>query len=85
MTLIALPGEVMNEIGVAIEQSLAEPTIVMGYTNANPGYLCTARAMAEGGYEPTCYLTSYHHPAPFTPDTEHLLQRASVAAAGQLR
>jgi hypothetical protein len=53
----------------------------MGYTNANPGYLCTARAMAEGGYEPTCYLTSYHHPAPFTPDTEERLRRAALAAA----
>jgi hypothetical protein len=85
VTFIALPGEVMNEIGAAVEQALKRPTIVMAYTNANPGYLCTARAMAEGGYEPTCYLTSYHHPAPFTPDTEHLLQRAAVTAAGRLR
>src|SRR5437016_1123254 len=85
VTLIALPGEVMNEIGAAVEQSLEGPTLVVGYTNANPGYLCTARAMAEGGDEPNCYLTSYHHPAPFTPVTEHLLQRAAVTAAGRLR
>jgi hypothetical protein len=85
VTLIALPGEVMNEIGAGIEQRLMGPSIVMGYTNANPGYLCTARAMAEGGYEPTCYLTSYHHPVPFTPDTEERLRRAALAAAGSLR
>jgi neutral ceramidase len=85
VTLIALPGEVMNEIGAAVEQSMSGPTIVMGYTNANPGYLCTARAMAEGGYEPTCYLTSYHHPAPFTLDTEHLLRDAALAAAARFR
>lgn len=81
VTLVALPGEVMNEIGAAIERELDGPTVVMGYTNANPGYLCTAKAMAEGGYEPTCYLTSYHHPAPFTPDTELLLRRAALTAA----
>jgi neutral ceramidase len=80
VSLIALPGEVMIEIGAAVEQSLGGQTVVMGYTNANPGYLCTAQAMAEGGYEPTCYLTSYHHPAPFTPETEQLLRRAAVDA-----
>jgi len=41
--------------------------------------------MAQGGYEPTCYLTSYHHPAPFTPETEHRLQRAAVTASSRLR
>jgi hypothetical protein len=80
VTLIALPGEVMIEIGARVEQALGVPAVVMGYTNANPGYLCTAQAMSEGGYEPTCYLTSYHHPAPFTPETENLLQRAAVDA-----
>src|SRR5437868_5926943 len=48
--LIALPGEVMNEIGRGVEQDVQRSSIVMGYTNANPGYLCTARAMAERGY-----------------------------------
>jgi neutral ceramidase len=84
LTLVALPGEVMNEIGRAIEASLDGPSLVMAYTNANPGYLCTASAMAEGGYEPTCYMTSYHHPAPFPPDTEHRLRRAALAAAARL-
>jgi hypothetical protein len=81
VTLIALPGEVMHEIGLAVERALAPPAVVLGYTNANPGYLCTARAMAEGGYEPTCFLSSYHHPAPFTPDTEERLLRAALEAA----
>lgn len=84
VTLVALPGEVMHEIGLAIEAALATPAVVLGYTNANPGYLCTARAMAEGGYEPTCYLTSYHHPAPFSPDTEERLRQAALTAAGAL-
>jgi neutral ceramidase len=82
--LIALPGEVMNGIGAAIERSLEPTAIVMGYTNANPGYLCTAEAMAEGGYEPTCFMTSYHHPAPFTSETERLLARAAAAAVRSL-
>lgn len=84
VTLVALPGEVMNAIGAAIERSMEPPAIVMGYTNANPGYLCTAEAMAEGGYEPTCFMTSYHHPAPFTAETERLLARAAGAAVRSL-
>jgi hypothetical protein len=85
VTLVALPGEVINEIGSAIERELGGPAVVMGYTNANPGYLCTAQAMAEGGYEPSCYLTSYHHPAPFTQETEQLLCRAALAAVRKSR
>lgn len=80
VTLVALPGEVVHEIGRAIERELPAPVVTMGYTNATPGYLCTARQMAEGGYEPTCFLTSYHHPAPFTRDTEERLRDAALRA-----
>lgn len=34
------------------EVSGAEETLVLGYTDGNIGYLCTADAFKEGGYEP---------------------------------
>jgi hypothetical protein len=45
----------MVEYGFRLEKGIADraiPTIV-GYANGNIGYICTAQAHKEGGYEPT--------------------------------
>lgn len=78
LTLVSLPGEVMLEIGQQVEAGLGGNVIVLGYTNGNPGYLCTARSYDEGGYEPTCFFRTYHHPAPFTRETEKILVRTGI-------
>lgn len=50
--IVGLPGEVFIEYALNIEtRSPIANTIVMGYTNGNPGYIPTAAAYDEGGYE----------------------------------
>jgi hypothetical protein len=52
---LTLPGEPMVEYGFRLEKALADRAIpiVVGYANGNIGYICTAQAHKEGGYEPT--------------------------------
>ncbi len=50
--IVGLPGEIFIEYAISIAQaSPFEHTLVLGYTNGNIGYLPTAAAYAEGGYE----------------------------------
>lgn len=52
--MIGLPGEIFVELGLQIIQRSAFPvTAVMTLTNDCVGYISTAKAHAEGGYEPT--------------------------------
>jgi len=52
--LVALPGEVFVEIGLAIKRrSPFERTFVIGYANdMHPSYIPTTESYEEGGYEP---------------------------------
>ena len=53
--LVTTPGETFVEIGLAIKAASPLPdTFVLGYTNGYMGYLPTAKAFEEGGYEPNC-------------------------------
>jgi neutral ceramidase len=84
--LIAVAGELMLEIGQAIEAGLADAkgiaeTLVLGYSNGMVGYLCTAKAYAEGGYESGQAHRAYNRPAPFTDDTATALTEAALALA----
>lgn len=52
--LVALPGELFVEFGLAIKQnSPFETTFVVELSNDYPGYIPTKPAFAEGSYEPT--------------------------------
>jgi hypothetical protein len=53
LSLVHLPGEPMLEFQ-KYAQGLRPGRFVAvaGYSDISPGYLCTDRAMAEGGYEP---------------------------------
>jgi hypothetical protein len=87
--LVAVAGELMVEIAQTIESSLTSrgfsATLALGYCNGMAGYLCTARAYAEGGYESAQAHVAYHRPAPFSADTEMLLVQAAVALAGEVK
>ena len=48
--IVALPGEAFAEIGLQIK-SFGEKVLVAAYANGNIGYIPTARAYLEGGYE----------------------------------
>lgn len=54
LVLVVLPGEVFVEYGLRIKQEApVDParTIVLGYSNHFFGYVPTAQAFHEGGYE----------------------------------
>jgi len=52
--LVALPGEVFVDLGLAIKQaSPFEHTFVIELANDNPAYVPTRKAFEEGGYEAT--------------------------------
>ena len=53
-TLIGLPGEIFSETQLRIKAMRPGlPTFVLGVTNEYLGYIPTAEAMAEGGYDAT--------------------------------
>jgi len=59
----SLPVELFSEISIDVRNRSPFPhTFYFGYTNGWFGYLPTARAFAEGGYEPQT--------SPFTPSAE---------------
>ncbi len=83
--VVAIGGEPFVETGRAIEARLvATPGIaavlVLGYANGSAGYLCTAQANAEGGYESAQAYFNSQRPGPYADDTE----AAIVAAVGTL-
>ena len=91
--IITTPGETLIEIGWSIERGLVElgladpgrgdVTLALGYANGNSGYLCTAAAMFEGGYEPARAYKYYLRPGPFAPEIEPTLIQTALDLAMQ--
>ena len=87
--LIAVAGELMVEIAQAIEVGVAgaegiAATLVLGYANGMAGYLCTAQAYAEGGYESAQAHVPYHRPAPFSDGTAAALEATARDLAAEV-
>jgi hypothetical protein len=75
MVVWSAPVELFGEISMAVRASSRfANTFYFGYTNGWFGYLPTAKAFAEGGYEPQT--------SPFTPAAELDLVRAISAHLG---
>jgi neutral ceramidase len=78
--LIGLGGEAFVEYALyGRERSTAASTMILGYTDGSVGYLPTAVAYKEGGYEPNAYQ---HLPdgKPWSPEIEEVL-KAEIDAA----
>ncbi len=76
--LVGLGAEVFLEIGLQIEAALMADHVgqaawTLGYSNDTLGYVCTEASYAERGYEPTRSHRFYHLPAPYQPQTEHIV------------
>lgn len=72
--LVGLPGEIFCDIGLAIKRLFkGQPCFVIGYANANVGYVPTAKALADGGYETDRAIMSYNQPSRFAPRVEEVL------------
>lgn len=75
--LLHLPGEPMLEFQVFAQGLKPDRFVaVAGYGDCGPGYLCTDRAYAEGGYEPTATSVA--------PGSEALLKDAIRTLMGDL-
>jgi hypothetical protein len=86
--LIGLPGEPFTaystELGRRWARQLGVPSdrvLVYGYTNDCVGYLCTPKALREGGYEAAAAHRVYHRPSPFSSDTQERVFAAASRAA----
>ncbi len=77
VALVGMPVEPFGEIGTAIKsQSPFAATFVSGYTNGAAGYMPSASAYPQGGYE--IWVT------PFAPEAADLAVQASVALLREL-
>jgi hypothetical protein len=71
LTLVAIPGEVVNGYVPLVESALGPRKLwVAGYANDCFGYLPTAKVLEEGGYETRCLYTE---PGFFSPDVEEVV------------
>jgi hypothetical protein len=84
VALVACPGELFVEIGLAIkERSVARTTMVSGYTNGLYFYVPTAAAFAQGGYEVESHRNFIQAAGP-TPEWERILVEQSTQLINEL-
>lgn len=80
--LVTTPGETFVEIGQAIKAgSPFEHTLVTGYTNGVIGYIPTAKAFDEGGYEVTSSYQFYYGTYSLAPGVEQAVIDAGIRLA----
>lgn len=78
LAIIAMPGELFVEIGLAIKRrSPIWHTLVMPYSNGLRFYIPTAEAFIYGGYEVESYK-NFLQPSGPTPEWEDILVRESL-------
>src|SRR5690606_28771692 len=71
-----LPGEPFVEYGLALKAAGRPLLMTVGYANDAPGYLPTAAALAEGGYEVETAFQFYGLPGPYRRDIAATLMSA---------
>jgi hypothetical protein len=82
--IVGLPGEVFVEYALNIDRgSPFSPTLVAGYANGNAGYIPTAAAYSEGGYE-VCDAIRYYGTTMPLPQSEALILDAVRQALAAL-
>ena len=80
VALVGGAGEVFIEIAQAVqERSPFDHTMYLGYTNGDVGYIPTAAAYPEGGYEVDSAHFHYNLPAAVAPDSAGRVVDTSVA------
>jgi len=82
--LVGLGGEAFVEYALFTrEKSAAQSTLVLGYTDGTVGYLPTAAAYAEGGYEPNAFKWMPGK-KPWDPGLEAMLKEEIVRLLAEL-
>lgn len=80
-SILTLPGEPFLAVADTLEGAAHVPVLVAGYCDGVPGYLPTADAYPEGGYEVEDAHRYYGMPAPFAAGGA---ERVILAARGLL-
>lgn len=74
LQFFSLPGEAFSRIGLALKAAAAPSQLfVCGYCGGSVGYIPTADAFAQGGYEVEQAYMYYGRPAALSPSTESLI------------
>jgi hypothetical protein len=82
LMLIALGGEICVDYGHFIKALRPrQHTLPIGYSNGMVGYVCPARLLTEGGYEPEQSCSCFGLASPFRPDIERIIQEAVINLA----
>lgn len=82
LTLVAFAGEVLADYALALKRDLPGPLWVAAYSNADFGYVPTAVALTEGGYEADGAFKYTTYPGrPTERAEERILSTARVAAS----
>jgi hypothetical protein len=78
LAAVTVPGELFCEIGMRIKAASPFPhTLIAGYANGSVGYLPTAEAYPEGGYEVT-------HACRVDPEAGQMIEAAAGRLLGEL-
>jgi hypothetical protein len=88
LLLLGIGAEAFVEYGLKIEEMLRPAhAIVLSYANDCAGYLPTAAACVEGGFEPNAWHDYYLLPGPYASDVESAVIRAAarLTARGESR
>lgn len=82
LSIIGMEGEVCVEYEYHMAKLFeGRKVVTTGYSNGNPGYICTAAMYPEGGYEPEGSCVCYYNREGFEPKNEELI----LAQAEKLR
>lgn len=76
--LVGIPGEIFGELGRQIKEVASGQALVVGYANADIGYIPTRQAYALGGYEIEAAFKYYGYPAPLAPEAGELLLQTAA-------
>jgi neutral ceramidase len=80
--IVGLSGEIFSRIGKNIKSRLPGHTLIAGYTNGSSGYIPTAEALIEGGYE-TQQAYKFFATFPFSSEVAQVVENAAVNLATQ--
>ena len=74
LTLIGMEGEVVVEYEYHMDRLLPDRKVVtLGYSNGNPGYICTTDMYRWGGYEPKNSTVCYNLGEGWKPEAESII------------
>jgi neutral ceramidase len=82
--IVALPGEIFAETALAIRAGLRGDGFVIGFCEANPGYIPPRSEFPYGGYEVEEAHRYYGMPATFAPGSAELLAECALSLAERI-